>query len=127
MKAQDNIPYYGKIGKADLEMRDCSFDPGNEAVILLDIGEIEFNYLQNKGWVSKSSYRIRIKILRDRAVEGIIIKIDSLSVRNEDEELQPFKQMVEFHGNMQKGDGYFLLTYNLFSSLDKNPFIEQDR
>jgi hypothetical protein len=43
VSAQDNIPSYGKIDKSDLQIQDCSFDPGAEAVILLDIGEIEFS------------------------------------------------------------------------------------
>jgi len=68
IQAQDNIPSFGKIDKADLEMQDCSFDPGAEAVILLDIGEIEFNYMNNTGWVSESKYRIRIKVLKEKAV-----------------------------------------------------------
>ena len=57
VQAQDKISAYGKIDKADLEMRDCSFDPGAEAVVLLDIGEIEFRYIANTGWVSESRDR----------------------------------------------------------------------
>ena len=64
--AQDKIQAYGKIDKAELQMQDCSFDPGAEAVILQDIGEIEFNYINNTGWVSESSYRMRIKILKEK-------------------------------------------------------------
>jgi len=75
VQAQDNIPSYGKIDKADLEMQDCSFDPGAEAVILLDIGEIEFNYINNTGWVSESKYRMRIKILKEKAVSMGEIKL----------------------------------------------------
>ena len=73
--AQDNIPAYGKIDITDLEMQDCSFDPGAEAVVLLDIGEIEFNYINNTGWVSESSYRIRIKVLKEKAVGRSEIKL----------------------------------------------------
>lgn len=67
LQAQEKIPAYGKIDKADLQMTDCSFDPGAEAMILLDIGEIEFSYINNTGWVSESSYRMRIKILKEKA------------------------------------------------------------
>ena len=49
--AQDKLPAFGKIDIVDLEIQDCSFDPGAEAMILLDIGEIEFNYINNIGWV----------------------------------------------------------------------------
>jgi hypothetical protein len=75
IKAQENIPSYGKIDKADLQMQDCSFDPGAEALILLDIGEIEFNYINNIGWVSESRYRIRIKVLKEKAVSRSEIKL----------------------------------------------------
>ena len=67
LQAQDKIPAYGKIDKADLQMQDCSFDPGAEAIILLDIGEIEFSYMNNTGWVSETKYRTRIKILKEKA------------------------------------------------------------
>ena len=43
--AQDKIPSFGKIDKADLEMKDCDFDPGSEAFVLFDIGEIEVSYI----------------------------------------------------------------------------------
>ena len=75
IQAQDKIPAFGKIDKAELEMKDCSFDPGAEAVVLLDIGEIEFNYFENIGWVSESSYRIRIKVLKEKAVNLAEIKL----------------------------------------------------
>ncbi len=75
IKAQENLPSYGKIDKADLQMQDCSFDPGAEALILLDIGEIEFNYINNIGWVSESRYRIRIKVLKEKAVSRSEIKL----------------------------------------------------
>lgn len=75
LEAQDNLPSFGKVDKADLAMNDCSFDPGAEAIVLLDVGEIEFNYFENVGWVSESSYRIRIKILKEKAVNRAEIKL----------------------------------------------------
>lgn len=65
-EAQDNFPSYGKIDIADLQLQDCSFDPGAEAMILLDIGEIEFTYINNIGWVSETKYRTRVKILKEK-------------------------------------------------------------
>jgi len=75
VQAQDNIPAFGKIDKADLEMQDCGFDRGAEALVLLDVGQIEISYLQNTGWVSESRYRIRIKVLKERAVSRSEIKL----------------------------------------------------
>lgn len=75
LPAQDKIPAFGTIDKSDLEMTDCSFDPGAEAVLLLDIGEIEFDYFRGSGWVSETSYRVRIKILKGKAASMGEIKI----------------------------------------------------
>lgn len=73
--AQDKIPSFGKIDKADLEMKDCDFDPGSEAVVLIDQGEIAFNYVQNVGWQSITAYRVRIKVLKESAIHRSEIKI----------------------------------------------------
>lgn len=37
--AQKETPAFGKIDKADLEMKDCDFDKNAEAVLLFDICE----------------------------------------------------------------------------------------
>jgi Domain of Unknown Function with PDB structure (DUF3857) len=73
--AQDKIPKYGNIDKADLEMKDCDFDPGAEAVELLDVGEVQYQYIQNVGWQSEATYRIRMKILKASAMHRAEIKI----------------------------------------------------
>ena len=59
--------------------------------------------------------------------EGIAIRVDSLTVKNEKDETLPLEQTIEFSGNMQEGGGYFFLPYNLFTGLGKNPFIEENR
>ena len=59
--------------------------------------------------------------------EGITIKVDSLTVNNQDDELQPLEQVVQFSGNLQQGGGYFFLPDDLFAGLGKNPFIEENR
>jgi hypothetical protein len=43
--AQKNreIPAFGKIEKADLEMKECDFDKDAEAVVLFDIANIPLN------------------------------------------------------------------------------------
>ena len=85
LHAQENIPAYGKIDKTDLEMKDCDFDPGAEAILLLDIGEIDFNYFQGSGWVSESSYRVRVKILKETAVNRGEIKLRYYSKNRREE------------------------------------------
>lgn len=73
--AQDKIPAFGTIDKADLQMKDCDFDPGAEAVYLLNIGEIQYAYLYNQGWLLEAEYRVRIKILKESALERANVKI----------------------------------------------------
>ncbi len=68
LHAQDKLPSFGSIDKTDLEMKDCDFDPGAEAMILLDVGEVDFSYEGNTGWVSETSYRMRIKVFKNAAV-----------------------------------------------------------
>ena len=67
-QAQDKLPSFGKIDKADMQMQDCDFDPGAEAYVLIDVGDIEFSYMQNNGWISESNYRVRIKVLKEKGV-----------------------------------------------------------
>lgn len=75
LHAQDKIPAFGTIDKADLEMKDCDFDPGAEAVVLLNVGEVQYAYIRSEGWVLESEYRVRIKILKASALDKANIKI----------------------------------------------------
>ena len=58
---------------------------------------------------------------------GITIKVDSISVTNEQNELQPFEQLITFGGSLQTGGDYFFLPYSLFTGMGKNPFIAENR
>jgi hypothetical protein len=75
LHAQDKLPSFGHIDKADLEMNDCDFDPGAEAMVMLDVAEIDFSYEQNAGWVSETNYRMRIKVFKKSAVDRGQIKM----------------------------------------------------
>jgi transglutaminase-like putative cysteine protease len=83
--AQEKILKYGSIDKADLEMKDCDFNPGAEALVLIDDGEIQFAYLQGVGWQSESVYRKRIKILKSSAIDRAQIKIGYYSFKRKQE------------------------------------------
>jgi hypothetical protein len=83
--AQDKLPSFGKIDKADLEMEDCDFDPGAEAFVLIDVGEISFSYFQNVGWASETYYRIRIKVLKEKGISTAQIKLRYRSKNNLEE------------------------------------------
>ncbi len=75
LPAQDKIPSFGKIDKAELEMKDCDFDPEAEALILIDVGDIQFSYVNNIGWQAESVYRVRIKVFKASALDRAEIKI----------------------------------------------------
>jgi Domain of Unknown Function with PDB structure (DUF3857) len=104
VQAQDKIPAYGKIDKTDLEMQDCSFDSGAEALVLLDIGEIEFNYINNTGWVSESKYRIRIKILKEKAISMGEIKLPYYSKNGREgiSNISGVSYNLDANGNMEE-------------------------
>ncbi len=73
--AQDKLPSFGKIDKADLEMKDCNFDQGAEALVLIDVGEIQFAIVQGIGWQSEAEYRVRIKVFKASAIDRAQIKL----------------------------------------------------
>lgn len=74
-QSQDKLPSFGKIDKADLELKDCDFDLGAEALVLIDMGDIEFVYRDGTGWVSESNYRVRIKVLKEKGIPRAEIKL----------------------------------------------------
>jgi Domain of Unknown Function with PDB structure (DUF3857) len=73
--AQDKLPSFGKIDKADLEMKDCSFDPGAEAFVLIDYGDIRIDYGQNTNWTGESTFRVRCKVLKEKGISRAAITL----------------------------------------------------
>lgn len=75
--AQKGLPAFGKIDKADLEMKDCSFDKGVDAVALIDWGNIYYT----RGTLGKTFFntvfekRLRIKILKEGGLKYADVKI----------------------------------------------------
>ncbi len=66
-KTENNltIPDYGVIEKADMQMKDCDFDPGAEAMVLLDDGVLEFDTY----YTLIFRRRLRIKILSNKGLD----------------------------------------------------------
>ncbi len=73
-----DIPAWGKIEKADLEMKVCDFDKDAEAVVLFDVGNLVFNI--NSGEITLVR-RTRIKILKEKGLSKADIKIPFISYR----------------------------------------------
>ena len=77
LSAQKEIPSFGKIDKADLEMKDCDFDPGAVAVKLLDVGDVFYDRGTAGITFLKTIYnkRVRIKILKDKGLSYANVEI----------------------------------------------------
>jgi hypothetical protein len=82
-QADKKLAVFGKVDKADLELKTCDFDPDAEAMVLSDYGQ---EYLDFRG---DNAYRemvrhIRIKILKDKGKGRGDIKIIYHSFRNDE-------------------------------------------
>ncbi len=75
---KNEIPSFGKVEKADLEMKEYEFDDKAEAVVLLDEGQLD--YLYTSGMELKR--RVRIKILNDKGLDWANVHLTYLSDRN---------------------------------------------
>ncbi|MEO5889301.1 MAG: DUF3857 domain-containing protein [Ferruginibacter sp.] len=86
VSAQKDIPAYGKIDKADLEIKECAFDNAADAMVLFDVGEVFCNFNLNSATnnvlTTELSKHVRIKILTDKGLENANIKIRYYSERN---------------------------------------------
>ncbi len=84
--AQKDVPAFGKVDKADLEMKECAFDKEAEALVLFDVGEVycSLNLNSTTGNVLRSELarHVRIKILKDKGLGQADIKIRYYSDRN---------------------------------------------
>ncbi len=82
--AQKDVPAFGKVEKADLEMKECDFDKEAEALVLFDVGEVycEFSIKNISLLRTKLARHIRIKILTDKGLDKANIKIPYYSDRN---------------------------------------------
>ena len=77
----NDVPGYGKVDKAELEMTECDFDKNAEAVVLFDVGEIYFNL----NTVEMTFERhVRIKILKDNGLDRADIHLPYHSYRNDE-------------------------------------------
>jgi hypothetical protein len=100
----------------------CSIDPDGKLsgqATLKSSG-----YARNARLEANSRKRIK-EIFEDNS--GINIRVDSITVNNESEELLPLEQKAEFSGVLQMGGDYVFLPFNLFMGLGKNVFIDEER
>jgi hypothetical protein len=76
-----DVPGFGKVEKADLEMKTCDFDDKADAVVLFDVGELYFD-LSSMASSMQLERHVRIKILKDKGKNHADIHIPFVSYRN---------------------------------------------
>ncbi len=88
--AQKNLPAFGKIGKEDLEMKDCDFDKGADAVKLIDWGNLYYDRGIPDVSFLNTIYekRVRIKILKESGLSYANASIDYYDNNNEEKILK---------------------------------------
>ncbi len=66
--AQEEIPEYGKIDKADLLLKECEFDKDAGAYKLLSLGDVDYEMVNGKFNIVNDR-RVRIKILNEEGLK----------------------------------------------------------
>ena len=90
-----NLPAFGAVEKADLQMKECEFDPKAEAMILVDDGVLE--YVFGRGMEIKR--RIRVKILNSKGLEWANVHLNYKRERNEQDISDLEAQTYNLDGN----------------------------
>lgn len=86
VSAQKGQPGFGKVDKADLEMKDCDFDKGADAMVLIDFGSTYYD----RGTAGYSLFktiferRTRIKILKEKGMSQADVEIPFYTHNNEE-------------------------------------------
>ena len=88
--AQKGQPGFGKVDKADLEMKDCSFDKGADAMVLIDYGNIFYDRGTHGFSAFKTVFerRTRIKILKEKGISQADINIPYFTHNNDERVLK---------------------------------------
>jgi hypothetical protein len=84
--AQNGMPAFGKIDKAELLMNDCEFDKGASAVKLIDWGYTYYDKSNSGASVYKTLFerRTRIKILNKKGLDQADVHITFYSYNNDE-------------------------------------------
>jgi uncharacterized protein DUF3857 len=72
--SQKKLPEFGKIDIADLQMKQCSFEPEASAMKLLDLQDVEFQMSEYSTRI-ETQKRVRIKVFSEKGYEYASIKI----------------------------------------------------
>ncbi|MEO6549597.1 MAG: DUF3857 domain-containing protein [Ferruginibacter sp.] len=88
--AQSEVPAFGRLSISDMEMKDCTFDPGANAVKLIDQGNISFTRKPDEPALFTPMFqrRVRIKILTEAGLSYANTVIPFYSGNNEEKILK---------------------------------------
>ena len=70
-----DLPGFGKVDKADLELKNCDIEKDAEAMVLLESGTVEFQRGNHWIFAMKIEKRVRLKIFKDKGMDHATIKI----------------------------------------------------
>ncbi len=103
--AQKGLPETGEIDKADLQMTECEFDKGAEAVKLIDWASIYFNGTTFHPAIFGTVYerRIRIKILKEKGLRKGNVVIPYISYDDYEKiiKLEAYTYNIDESGNIK--------------------------
>ncbi len=103
--AQKDQPVLGKIDKADLEMKDCDFDKGAEAVKLIDWGNMYYDRGTSGFSLFKTVFerRTRIKILNEKGLSQADVRISYYGHNNDEKivRINAYTYNLDAAGNIQ--------------------------
>jgi hypothetical protein len=78
--AQKDLPAFGNVTKADLELTECPFDKEAMAYRLVDEGKVAFEWDNGKNFFRMTKMRrIRIKIFKDKALNYADVRLRYVS------------------------------------------------
>ena len=78
-----DVPEFGKIDKADLEMTTCEFDQDAEAMMLFEVGEL-YCTISSAGVNFDIDKHVRLKILKDKGKEWADVRIRYIGYKNDE-------------------------------------------
>lgn len=83
---QKHLPGFGKVSEEELEMKDCSFDPGAVAIKLIDYGKLVYDRGLEGMTLFKTKYefRTRIKILKKEGFDLANVEIPFYAYNNDE-------------------------------------------
>ena len=70
--AEKDLPAYGKIDKADLQLKECEFDKDAEAYNLISYGNVHYT-VSGEDFNIVTERRSRIKILKEKGLDDVLL------------------------------------------------------